>query len=64
MIELAKLGHTREMRMTLVSRELGHFRPEIVSEYVRENRVSVATHPGYRKMEGSTPSVLFFSIIS
>ena len=25
LIELAELGHTREMRMTLVSQELGHF---------------------------------------
>ena len=35
LIELAELGHTREMRMTLVSQELGHFRPEIVNEYLR-----------------------------
>ena len=26
LIELAELGHTREIRMTLVSQELGHIR--------------------------------------
>ena len=29
------LGFSREARATIVSQELGHFRPEIVNEYLR-----------------------------
>ena len=35
MIELLELGYSREARTTIVSQELGHFRPGIVNEYLR-----------------------------
>ena len=41
LIELAELGHTRETRMMLVSQKLGHFRLEIVNEYLRQRLYNV-----------------------
>ena len=35
MTELLQLGFTRAERMGVISQELGHFRPDIVSEYLR-----------------------------
>ena len=35
MNELLELGFTREERMGVISQELGHFRPDIVTEYLR-----------------------------
>ena len=35
MNELQKLGFKREERMGVISQELGHFRPDIVTEYLR-----------------------------
>ena len=35
MSELLELGFTRAERMGVISQELGHFRPEIVTEYLR-----------------------------
>ncbi len=34
MSELLNLGFTRSDRMGVISQELGHFRPDIVSEYL------------------------------
>ena len=35
MSELLELGFTRAERMGVISQELGHFRPDIVTEYLR-----------------------------
>ena len=35
MSELMELGFTRAERMSVISQELGHFRPNIVTEYLR-----------------------------
>ena len=35
MSELLKIGFSRAERMGVVSQELGHFRPDIVTEYLR-----------------------------
>ena len=35
MAELHQIGFTRAERLGIISQELGHFRPDIVTEYLR-----------------------------
>ncbi len=35
MVELTRIGFSRKDRLLIISQELGHFRPEIVTTYLR-----------------------------